>query len=131
MLVFSVASEDFDFVGHVFQQKFGVFVAVFFEFELVFDEGRSLDIISLHFGEESKNDGELSEVNLGMVNATIRHCLCHVLFPVVAVWIFEGDVLADSWGSGDCIASFPFILVGILIPGGEGGDGGFERGGET
>ena len=74
-------------------------MGVFFEFELVFDEGESLGVIGLHFGEESKNDREESEVNLGRVNAAIRHCLCHALFPVVAFWILEGDVFADSWGS--------------------------------
>ena len=131
MLVFSVASEDFDFIGHVFQQKFGCFMRVFFEFELFFDEGKALGIVGLHVGEESKNDGEESEVNLGRVNAAVRHCLCHALFPIVAVWVLEGDVFADSLGSWNCIASFSFILVGIHRPGGEGGDSGCKPGRES
>ena len=131
MLVFSVAGEDFNFVGHVFQQKFGVFVCVLFEFELVFDEGKSLGVVGLHFGEEGKDDREESEVDLGRVNAAVRHCLCHALLPVVAVWILEGDVFADGWGPENCIASFSFELIDVLPERREGGDSGFERGGES
>ena len=132
LLDFSVAGEDADFISHIKQRSFGNFVGVFFEFELVFDEGKSLGVVGLHFGEEGKDDREESEVDLGRVNAAVRHGLCHALFPIVAFWVLEGDFLSDSWRSGNSIASFSFVLRVVVLPEhGEGGDSGFERGGES
>jgi hypothetical protein len=60
----------------VFQEGFGGFVSVLFEFQLVRDKGDALDVFGLDFSDESKDDGEESKVNLGRIHARVSHGLC-------------------------------------------------------